>query len=86
MPHVLPALQRELFAAVLEELASAHELVNEVIEIALEEDAAIMTWYAFPEPGMTKFLADINGVNSIDSVARISGRHTNDQVLASSDS
>ena len=50
VPHALPTLQRELFGAVLEELASAHELVNEVIEIALEEDAAIMTWYALPEP------------------------------------
>jgi hypothetical protein len=50
VPHVLPALQRELFGAILEELASAHGLVDEVIEITLEEDAAIMTWYALPEP------------------------------------
>lgn len=48
VPQVLPALQRELFLAVLEDLAEC-DLVNEVIEIAIEDDEAILTRYALPE-------------------------------------
>jgi len=38
-----------LFAIVLQELAGSPELVNEVIEIAIEEGDALLTRYALPE-------------------------------------
>lgn len=48
VPQVLPVRQRELFDAVLEELAADDEFVNEVIEIAIEDEMAIITRYALP--------------------------------------
>lgn len=48
VPQVLPARQRELFDAVLEELMADDEFVNEVIEIAIEGEMAIITRYALP--------------------------------------
>ncbi|MFA1672102.1 DUF5615 family PIN-like protein [Rhizobium mongolense] len=47
--QVLPRQQRELFALVLQELADSPDLVNEVVEIALEEDEVLLTRYALPE-------------------------------------
>ncbi len=49
VPQVLPGLQRELFTAVLHELADAQEIVNEVVEIAIEDSEVILTRYALPE-------------------------------------
>ncbi|WP_260685508.1 hypothetical protein [Rhizobium laguerreae] len=49
MPQVLPMQQRELFTLVLQELAGSPDLVNEVIEIAIEEGEALLTRYALPE-------------------------------------
>jgi predicted nuclease of predicted toxin-antitoxin system len=49
VPQVLPALQRELFIAVLQEFADAQDIVNEVIEIAIEDGEAVLTRYALPE-------------------------------------
>ncbi|MBX4907047.1 MULTISPECIES: DUF5615 family PIN-like protein [Rhizobium] len=48
VPQVLPALQRELFLAVVQELADAQEIVNEAIEIAIEDGQAVLTRYALP--------------------------------------
>lgn len=48
VPQVLPTQQRELFTLVLQELDSS-DLVNEVIEIAIEEGEALLTRYALPE-------------------------------------
>lgn len=50
VPQVLPARQRELFDAILEELVSAEELLNEVIEITLEDDDVVMTRYTLASP------------------------------------
>ncbi|ANP89334.1 DUF5615 family PIN-like protein [Rhizobium leguminosarum] len=47
--QVSPALQRELFSAVLLELAASQGIVNEVVEIAIEDGEAILTRYALPE-------------------------------------
>ncbi|RDL47682.1 hypothetical protein BLJAPNOD_05404 [Ensifer sp. M14] len=49
VPQVLPALQRELFLATLDELANRNDLVNEVIEMTIEDGEAILTRYALPE-------------------------------------
>jgi len=49
VPQVLPGLQRELFMAVLQELADSQEIVNEVVEIAIEDGDVILTRYALPE-------------------------------------
>ncbi len=49
VPQVSPALQRELFSAVLLELAASQGIVNEVVEIAIEDGEAILTRYALPE-------------------------------------
>ncbi|MBY3328926.1 DUF5615 family PIN-like protein [Rhizobium laguerreae] len=49
VPQVLPGQQRDLFALVLQEVAVSADLVNEVIEIALEEGEAVLTRYALPE-------------------------------------
>jgi hypothetical protein len=46
VPQVLPARQRELFDAVLEELASTDELLNEAIEVTLEDEVLVITRYA----------------------------------------
>ncbi|TLW94337.1 DUF5615 family PIN-like protein [Rhizobium sp. MHM7A] len=49
VPQVLPGQQRELFTLVLQELADSPDLVNEVIEIAIQEGEALLTRYALPE-------------------------------------
>ena len=50
VPQVLPALQRELFVLILEELATTPELVNEVIEISLAGDGeAVLNRYSLPQ-------------------------------------
>lgn len=49
VPQVLPALQRELFIAVLQEFADAQDIVNEVIEIAIEDGEAVLTRYTLPK-------------------------------------
>lgn len=49
VPQVLPALQRELFIAVLQEFVDAQEIVNEVLEIAIEDGEAVLTRYALPK-------------------------------------
>lgn len=51
VPQVLPARQREMFDAVLDELANSDELLNETIEISVKEDALVITRYALPEIG-----------------------------------
>jgi len=51
VPQVLPARQREMFDAVLDELANSDELLNEIIEISVEEDALVITRYVLPEIG-----------------------------------
>lgn len=48
VPQVVPARQRELFSALLDEIVGA-ELVNEVVEITIENDDVIFTRYAQPE-------------------------------------
>ena len=49
VPQVLPALQRELFLAALDEHTDRNDLVNEVIEMTIEDGGAILTRYALPE-------------------------------------
>jgi predicted nuclease of predicted toxin-antitoxin system len=49
VPQVPPGMQRELFSAVLHELAMSEVIVNEVVEIAIEDGEAILTRYALPE-------------------------------------
>ncbi|MEO9340849.1 DUF5615 family PIN-like protein [Mesorhizobium sp. SB112] len=49
VPQVLPALQRELFEAVLADLSPDEELLNEVIEITMDGDIAAITRYTFPD-------------------------------------
>ncbi|WP_245500049.1 toxin-antitoxin system, toxin component, PIN family protein [Rhizobium leguminosarum] len=49
VPQVLPALQRELFVLILRELAGVQYLVNEVLEVTIEEDTAVLTRYLLPE-------------------------------------
>jgi predicted nuclease of predicted toxin-antitoxin system len=49
VPQVLPALQRELFILILRELAGVQYLVNEVLEVTIEEDTAVLTRYLLPE-------------------------------------
>ena len=50
VPQVLPVRQRELFDAVLADLEPGDDLLNEVIEITLNGDAAELTRYTLPEP------------------------------------
>lgn len=47
--QVLPARQREMFDAVLDELANCDELLNEVIEISVEEHVLVISRYILPE-------------------------------------
>ncbi|WP_087004047.1 DUF5615 family PIN-like protein [Rhizobium sullae] len=49
VPQVLPVRQRELFTLILQELADAQDLVNEVVEVTIEGNEAILTRYALPE-------------------------------------
>lgn len=48
VPQVLPELQRQLFGLTLQELAEGGEIVNEVIEVSLDGDDAILTRYSLP--------------------------------------
>jgi hypothetical protein len=48
VPQVVPALQRDLFTLILEEMVSGEELLNEVIEISIEGDEAVITRYSLP--------------------------------------
>jgi predicted nuclease of predicted toxin-antitoxin system len=48
VPQVVPALQRELFEAVLADLEPNEDLLNEVIEITLDGEAAEITRYTLP--------------------------------------
>ncbi|MGE0586659.1 MAG: hypothetical protein AB7O39_16110 [Flavobacteriaceae bacterium] len=48
VPQVAPDKQRELFDALLEDLRAGAAIVNEVIEIALEDGAAVITRYELP--------------------------------------
>lgn len=50
LPQVLPQRQRELFSLILQELAGGKELVNEVIEISVDGDEAVIDRYQLPEP------------------------------------
>lgn len=49
VPQVLPAIQRELFDAVLADFSADDELLNEVIEITLGDETAEITRYTLPE-------------------------------------
>lgn len=48
VPQVVPALQRDLFDLILHELATGEELLNEVIEISIEGDEAVLNRYSLP--------------------------------------
>lgn len=50
VPQVVPALQRDLFDLILQDLSSGAELLNEVIEITIEEEEAVLTRYLLPKP------------------------------------
>lgn len=52
VPQVVPARQRALFTTLLEEIGASAELVNEVIEIGIENNEAIFTRYALPDPAV----------------------------------
>lgn len=49
VPQVLPAQQRELFALILQDLADTQDMVNEVIEVTLDGEDAVLTRYSLPE-------------------------------------
>ncbi|ANL30203.1 hypothetical protein AMC90_PA00093 (plasmid) [Rhizobium phaseoli] len=49
VPQVLPAQQRELFALILQDLAGDQDMVNEVIEVTLDGEHAVLTRYSLPE-------------------------------------
>jgi predicted nuclease of predicted toxin-antitoxin system len=48
VPQVLPQLQRELFDLILQDITTEGEMVNEVIEVSIEGDEAILTRYSLP--------------------------------------
>jgi hypothetical protein len=49
VPQVLPVLQRDLFALILQDLADTQDMVNEVIEVTLDGEDAVLTRYSLPE-------------------------------------
>ncbi|MGG7539736.1 DUF5615 family PIN-like protein [Rhizobium sp. Nf11,1] len=49
VPQVLPVLQRDLFAIILQDLADTQDMVNEVIEVTLDGEDAVLTRYSLPE-------------------------------------
>ncbi len=49
VPQVLPVLQRDLFALILQDLADTQDMVNEVIEVTLDGEHAVLTRYSLPE-------------------------------------
>ena len=48
VPQVVPGRQRELFDAVLDEHATGGGFINEVLEIGLAGDEAVITRYGLP--------------------------------------
>jgi hypothetical protein len=46
-----PARQRAVFDCLLDTLGATETLVNEVIEISLDADEAVLTRYDLPQPG-----------------------------------
>jgi len=48
VPQVRPALQRELFEAVLDTLAGGDDPINEVFEVWIENDEIVIDRYAMP--------------------------------------
>ena len=48
VPQVLPALQRELFEAVLADLEPGEELLNGVVEITMDGSVAALSRYTLP--------------------------------------
>ena len=48
VPQVLPELQRQLFVLTLQELAGGEAIVNEVIEVSIDGDEAILNRYSLP--------------------------------------
>lgn len=49
VPQARPALQRQLFEAVLAMLAEGEEPVNEVFEVRIESDEIVIDRYGLPE-------------------------------------
>ena len=49
VPQVLPVLQRDLFALILQDLADTQDMVNEVIEVTLDGEDAVLSRYSLPE-------------------------------------
>lgn len=49
VPQVLPTQQRDLFALILQDLADTQDMVNEVIEVTLDGEDAVLTRYSLPE-------------------------------------
>jgi hypothetical protein len=49
VPQVLPVVQRDLFALILQDLADTQDMVNEVIEVTLDGEDAVLTRYSLPE-------------------------------------
>jgi predicted nuclease of predicted toxin-antitoxin system len=50
VPQVPPAEQRALFEALLSEFEADEELLNEVIEIAIDGEDVLFTRYDLPQP------------------------------------
>lgn len=48
VPQVVPALQRDLFDLILRDLAAGEELLNEVVEISIEGEEAVLDRYSLP--------------------------------------
>jgi len=53
-------MQRELFALILQELVGGEELLNEVIEITIEADEALLTRYTLPTRSLPKLRTGVN--------------------------
>ncbi len=49
VPQVLPSLQRDLFAIILKTLRSDEDIINEVIEISLDGNEAVLRRYTLPD-------------------------------------
>ncbi|SOC85252.1 Predicted nuclease, contains PIN domain, potential toxin-antitoxin system component [Ensifer adhaerens] len=49
VPQVLPSLQRDLFAIVLQTLEIGEEIINEVMEISMDGNDAVLRRYTLPE-------------------------------------
>ena len=51
VPQVAPALQRELFEAILDDLVEGGDPINEAIEIFIDGDEVVIERYALPVDG-----------------------------------